>query len=270
MHRPAERTGFSPEVSLDLSRLNFLGVGQSIGLHGLYSRLETRGSLSYLVPRLGNVQGRDLTFTLLYDNALNVRTFASRREEASVQLSEKFSKSITGSFRMAYRRVSVSSVVIPVLLVPELLQPVRIGILSASFAQDRRDDKSDPHRGIYNTADIGVAGRFFGGQRGFVRVLVRNATYYRLTRNLVLAGKPSSASSRHFRRLPAFRHRNRFHCRSASLEAAPIHCVRFPTIRRGRETLARPWFRTDRPLSRQASRSVETRSSSIILSSVFR
>jgi outer membrane protein insertion porin family len=184
---PGGATGISPEVSLDVSRLNFLGVGQSIALHGLYSTLETRGSLNYLVPRLWNVQGRDLTFTLLYDNALNVRTFASRREEASVQLSEKFSKSITGSFRVAYRRVSVSSVVIPVLLVPQLLQPVRIGILSANLAQDRRDDKADPHRGIYNTADIGLAGRFLGGQRSFGRVLVRNATYHRLTRNLVLA-----------------------------------------------------------------------------------
>ena len=184
---PGGTTGLSPEVSLDVSRLNFLGVGQSIAFHGAYSTLETRGSVNYLVPRLRNVQGRDLTFTLLYDNALNVRTFASRREEASVQLSERFSKSLTGSFRIAYRRVSVSSVVIPVLLVPQLLQPVRIGILSANFSQDRRDDRADPHRGIYNTADLGLAGRFLGGQRSFGRVLLRNATYHRLTPNLVLA-----------------------------------------------------------------------------------
>jgi outer membrane translocation and assembly module TamA len=78
-------------------------------------------------------------------------------------------------------------VVIPVLLVPQLLQPVRLGILTADIAQDRRDDKADPHSGIYNTVDIGLAGKFFGGQRSFGRVLVRNATYHRLTRNLVLA-----------------------------------------------------------------------------------
>ncbi len=184
---PAGTTGISPEVSLDVSRLNMFGVGQSIALHGLYSTLETRGFLNYLIPRLGDVQGRDLTFTVLYDNALNVRTFASRREEASARLSEKFSKSIAGSLQLAYRRVSVSSVVIPVLLVPQLLQPVRLGILTADIAQDRRDDKADPHSGIYNTVDIGLAGKFFGGQRSFGRVLVRNATYHRLTRNLVLA-----------------------------------------------------------------------------------
>jgi len=184
---PAGSTGFSPEFSLDVSRLNLFGLGQTAAFHGLYSSLEKRGSVNYLVPRLGNVQGRDLTFTVLYDQALNVNTFASRREEASVQLSNKFSKTITGSFILAYRRVSVSDVVIPVLLIPELLQPVRIGIVSANFVQDRRNDKADPHRGIYNTADIGLAGKFLGGQRSFGKVLLRNATYHELTRHLVLA-----------------------------------------------------------------------------------
>ena len=184
---PAGATGFSPELALDVSRLNFLGIGHTVTLRGLYSSLEQRASLTYLVPRFQNVDGRNITFTTVYDNSLNVRTFASKREEASAQISQKFSKSLTGLFRIAYRRVSVSDVVIPVLLVPQLLQPVRIGIVSANFAQDRRDNPADPHRGMFNTADIGIAGRFFGSQRSFGRVLVRNATYYRLKANVVLA-----------------------------------------------------------------------------------
>jgi outer membrane protein assembly factor BamA len=184
---PAGATGFSPLFSFDISRLNFLGIGHTVTLRGLYSSIEKRGSLSYLAPRFRNVDGRNITFTLLYDNSLNVRTFASRREEASLQLSQKFSKATTGLFRFAYRRVSVGSVVIPVLLVPQLLQPVRIGMLSGNLAQDRRDNPADPHKGIYNTADIGLSGRFFGSQRSFGRVLLRNATYYRVTKAIVLA-----------------------------------------------------------------------------------
>jgi outer membrane protein assembly complex protein YaeT len=184
---PAGATGFSPEISLDVSRLNFLGIGHTVTLRGLYSSIEQKGSLTYLAPRFQNVEGRNITFTTLYENSLNVRTFASKREEASVQLSQKFSKSMTGLFRFAYRRVSVSDVVIPTLLVPQLLQPVRIGMLSANLAQDRRDNAADPHRGMYTSFDIGVAGRFFGSQRSFGRALVRNATYYGLTKNVVLA-----------------------------------------------------------------------------------
>ena len=184
---PGGTTGFSPQFSATLSRLNFLGMGHVISVRGSYSSIEKRGSISYLQPRFRNAEGRNLTYTVLFDNSLDVRTFASKREEGSVQLSQEFSKSLTGLFRFSYRRVSVSNVVIPVLLVPQLLQPVRLGILAASLVQDRRDNPADPHRGIYNTVDFGVTGKFFGSQRSFGRVLLRNATYYKLTRNVVLA-----------------------------------------------------------------------------------
>ena len=184
---PAGTTGFSPEFSLQVSRLNFLGLGHTVTAQAVYSNIEKRGSLTYLQPRVRNVSGQNLTYTILFDNTLDVRTFAAKREEGSVQLAEKFSKSLTGLFRFAYRRVSVSNVVIPVLLIPQLVQPVRIGMLSGTLVQDRRDNPADPHRGMYNTADIGMSGKFFGSERDFARVLLRNATYYQLTKNLVLA-----------------------------------------------------------------------------------
>jgi outer membrane protein insertion porin family len=184
---PGGSTGFSPAISLDVSRLNFLGIGHTVSLRGMYSNIEKRGSISYFAPRYRNVEGRNITVSALWENALNVRTFASRRQEASVQISQQFSRASTGLFRFAYRRVSVSSIVIPVLLVPQILQPVRIGMLSANFAQDRRDNSGDPRRGIYNTADVGLSGKFFGSQRSFARVLLRNATYHRLTTAMVLA-----------------------------------------------------------------------------------
>ncbi|HWE52189.1 MAG TPA: BamA/TamA family outer membrane protein [Bryobacteraceae bacterium] len=184
---PGGSTGFSPEVSLNVTRLNFLGLGHSISLRGAFSTIDKTGSLSYFQPRFRNVDGRNLTYTLFYQDELDVRTFSSRREEASIQLSQKFSKSLTGLFRFNYRRVSVSNVIIPVLLIPQLVQPVRVGILSTNFVQDRRDDPANPHRGVYNTADIGLASSYFGSQRNFGRLLLRNATYYRLTKNLVLA-----------------------------------------------------------------------------------
>ncbi|HXJ41674.1 MAG TPA: BamA/TamA family outer membrane protein, partial [Bryobacteraceae bacterium] len=184
---PGGTTGFSPEISLGVSLHNFQGRGDTVSFRSLYSSIEKRGSISYLHPRFRDVDGRSLSYTLLYDNTLDVRTFAAIRQEASVQLSQTLSKSLTGLLGFAYRRVSVSRVIIPVLLVPQFVQPVRIGILTGSLVQDRRDNRSNPSRGIYNTADIGLADRWFGSQRSFGRLLVRNATYYRLTRTLILA-----------------------------------------------------------------------------------
>lgn len=184
---PGGATGFSPEVSVDLSRLNFFGLGQTLTFHGAYSTIDKLASLTYTQPRFLGDTGRTLTYSVLYNEELDVRTFASRREEASIQLSQKFSKSLTGQFLFSYRRVSVSDVVIPVLLIPLFLQPVRIGMVSTNLIQDRRDNSADPHRGMYNTASFGIAGGFFGSQRSFGRILLRNATYYPLSKNIVLA-----------------------------------------------------------------------------------
>jgi outer membrane protein insertion porin family len=104
-----------------------------------------------------------------------------------VQLSKKFSKSFTGLFQASYRIDNVSDIVIPVLLVSQFLQSVRLGMLSANLVQDRRDNPANPHHGMYNTASFALSTKYFGSQRSFGRVLLRNATYYPLGKNWVLA-----------------------------------------------------------------------------------
>lgn len=180
-------TGFSPQISLNASRLNFLGRGHTVSLRGVYSNLQKRGSLSYLAPRFRDVDGRNFTASILWDNTLNVRTFASRREEAAVQVSQRLSRATQVLGRLAYRRVSVTNVIIPVLLVPQLVQPVRLGMISMNIAQDRRDEPGNPTRGIYNTGDLSLATRYLGSNRSFVRLLMRNATYHPITRHTVFA-----------------------------------------------------------------------------------
>ncbi len=179
--------GASPIISFDVNRLNFLGRGQTLSLQTKYSSLEQRESLNYIVPRFLGSANRTVTFSILYDTTQDVQTFSSRREEASVQTSQRFNRASTLLVRFAYRRISTASVVIPALLVPTLLQPVRIGILSISYIQDHRDNPADAHRGFWNTLDTGLAANYFGSQRSFVRVLGRNATYTSIGRNLVFA-----------------------------------------------------------------------------------
>src|SRR5262249_3476818 len=72
-------TGFTPIFSLNVSRLNFLGIGHTVSLRGVYSSLQKRASVSYFAPRFMNIQGRSITYTVLFDQTLDVRTFASRR-----------------------------------------------------------------------------------------------------------------------------------------------------------------------------------------------
>jgi outer membrane protein assembly complex protein YaeT len=184
---PVGYSGFSPRFLLDVTRINFLGIGHTVNFQGRISNLEQRGLINYTIPRFLSNDRRTATFSTLYDQKRDVLTFSSKREEGSMQVSQKLTKANTGMIRFAYRRVSTSNVVIPALLVPQLLQPIRIGILSGNFQQDRRDSPADAHRGMYNVADFGLASNVFGSQRSFGRVLGRQATYTPIRKTWVLA-----------------------------------------------------------------------------------
>jgi outer membrane protein assembly complex protein YaeT len=195
---PAGQTGFSPRLSFDITRNNMWGVAHSLSLRTRVSTLEQQALLTYAWPRFADNDALTLSFTGLYQESRDVRTFDFKREEGSVQLSQRLSKATTLLYRYTYRQVSVdeSTLKISPLLIPLLSQPVRLGLISGNLIQDRRDDPLDPHKGIYNTLDIGLADRYLGSQRSsvssptatnFVRFLARNATYHPLGKKFVLA-----------------------------------------------------------------------------------
>jgi len=193
LEAPAGQAGFAPRFSFDVSRLNLWGLAHSISLRTRVSTLEQRGLVNYSAPRFRNNDALNLSFTALYDKSLNVRTFSSKRLEGSMQLSQRVSKPTTLFYRYVYRRVSVDTATLKIspLLIPQLAQPVLLGALGFTLIQDRRDDPVDPHKGIYNTLDLGLAEHIFGSQRNFLRALGRNATYHPIGRKMVLARNTS-------------------------------------------------------------------------------
>jgi len=189
LEAPQGQTGFAPDFTLDVSRLNLWGLGHSLSFRGRVSTLEQRALINYTAPRVRGKDTLTLSFTTLYDNSKDVRTFTAQREESSVQLSERLSKSITFLYRYTYRHVTVdqSTLKISPYLIPLFSQPDRVGEVAWSMVQDRRDDPIDSHKGIYNTLDIAAAPRAFGSQITFGRFLGRNATYHPIGKKYVLA-----------------------------------------------------------------------------------
>jgi outer membrane protein assembly complex protein YaeT len=184
---PAGTTGFSPRVSFDIARNNLWGLTHSISLRTRASTLDQRALLTYSWPLFrGNEK---LTFFVSgsFQRSRNINTFNSQRIEGSLQLRQRLSKSTTVFYRYSYRDVRVSDLKVTPFLVPTLSQAVRVGIVEMSLVYDRRDDPLDPHKGMYNTVDLGLAEHIFGSQRNFLRFLGHNATYHQLTPRLVLA-----------------------------------------------------------------------------------
>jgi outer membrane protein insertion porin family len=186
---PAGKTGFSPRVSLDFTRSNLWGLAHSISLRTRVSTLERRGLLTYSWPRFRSQDRFNISFTGLYEDLRDIRTFSYKREEGSAQLSQRVSKATTLFYRYTFRRVDIDQATLKVtpFLIPLLSQPVHLGLVSVAMIQDRRDDPVDPHKGVFNTFDLGLAEHVVGSQRNFLRFLARNSTYHAIGKKLVLA-----------------------------------------------------------------------------------
>jgi len=186
---PVGNTGFSPRVSFGVSRINFLGLGHVVSLQTQVSTLRQRALFNYLAPQFKGHENLALSFSSLFDDSHDVRTFSARRWEGTVQLAQRLSRANSFQLRYTFRRVTLdqNTLNIPIESIPFVSQPLRVGLVGGSFIQDRRDDPVNSHRGILNTIDLAYASNVFGSQTDFLQMLLRNATYYPLGHDIVLA-----------------------------------------------------------------------------------
>jgi outer membrane protein insertion porin family len=187
LDNPAGTAGFAPRFAFGISRINFLGLGQTLGVQTALSTIEQRAALTYFIPHFVSSDKLSFTATGLVDNSNDIRTFTAHRLEGSLQLGQRLSRAYTVQYRLVFRHVTLSNVKIEQLLIPLLSQPETVGLAEFSLIQDKRDDPTDAHHGMYTTANIDFAPKFLGSQTEFGRGLFRNSTYHQLGRDLVFA-----------------------------------------------------------------------------------
>ncbi len=178
---PQGKTGISPRVSLEVTRLNFRGLDHTIVFKGHLGRLQQRALISYNAPSWLGSDTLSLSFTGFYDNTLDITTFTSKRLEGSVQLHQCFGTSdqcvVSGRppteavYSYTYRRVQASNLVITSNLIPILSQPTRVGLPAVTFIRDRRDSPLESTKGTYALWTPGVAASYFGSEADFSRIL---------------------------------------------------------------------------------------------------
>jgi outer membrane protein assembly complex protein YaeT len=187
---PQGRTGISPRVSFDVTRLNFRGRNQTLSLKTRFGRLQQRALISFDAPRWFGRENLKFALTGFYDSTRDVNTFTAERLEGSPQVEQTWSRATTLVYRFTYRRVKVdpNSLKIDPNLIPLLSRPVRVGIPSVTWIHDLRDDPVDAHHGSFTTFDAGVSDSIFGSEANFGRALLQNSTYRRvLGKKYVLA-----------------------------------------------------------------------------------
>jgi outer membrane protein assembly factor BamA len=181
VYKQSGKTGVSPRVSLDVSRINFLGTDKSFNIHTTYGLLEKVATISFVNPHLGGNPNLTGTLTGGYSNVQNISTFQASTIQGDVRVTQKFRRTDTFIYDFQYRRVAVNpdSLAVSANLIPLLSQPVRVGGPGLTWFHDtRQPGPLDANKGSYTSVSEFIASGKFGSQNSFNRVDATNSTYY--------------------------------------------------------------------------------------------
>jgi outer membrane protein assembly complex protein YaeT len=180
----------SPNSSFDVTRLNVGGRPHTASLRTRFSTLQKRAGLTYLAPRFLNHPWLNASAAVLFDETRNVRTFTAQRLEGSIQFESKRSRVTTLLNRYSFRRVTTVDIFSPRTSPSQIAlisDPVLVGMLSQTWFRDTRDDPTDSHRGMFSSADFGVAAKQLGSEASFLRLVFQNSSYHPVRRRFTVA-----------------------------------------------------------------------------------
>ena len=175
------KTGVSPRVSADVSRINLFGTDKSLTLHTTYGLLEKIATLSFNNPHLRGNPLLTASISGGYSNVQNISTFQASTLQGDFRVTQKFRRTDTFIYDFQYRRVAVNpdSLQVSANLIPLLSQPVRVGGPGITWFHDTRNPGPlDASKGSYTSVAEFLASSKFGSQTDFNRVDVSNSTYY--------------------------------------------------------------------------------------------
>jgi outer membrane protein assembly complex protein YaeT len=186
---PQGRTGVSPRVEFDVTRLNLGGRNQTLAFQSHVGRLQQRGLISYTVPKLLDSDKWKLIYTVFYDNSMDVATFTSQRLEGKIDLRQQIGNAGTEpgtrpgpssiTYRFDFRRVKASNFARAFNAgeIALLSLPARVGGPGFTFIRDKRDNPLESTKGNYFTLDGFTALGRLGSEADFGRLLAQNSTY---------------------------------------------------------------------------------------------
>jgi outer membrane protein assembly factor BamA len=175
------KTGVSPRVSADVSRINLFGTDKSLTLHTTYGLLEKVATLSFNNPHLLGNPLLTASVSGGYSNVQNISTFQASTLQGDFRVTQKFHRTDTFIYDFQYRRVAVNpdTLEISANLIPLLSQPVRVGGPGITWFHDtRQPGPLDATKGSYTSMSEFIASSKFGSETDFNRVDGSNSTYY--------------------------------------------------------------------------------------------
>jgi outer membrane protein insertion porin family len=174
---PSQSTFASPRGSIEFTRRDMRGMGETFTTSLLLSRLDQRALAAYTQPHFIGSEWSSLT-SISAERTTENPLFGAGLGDASFQLERVLSKKNNTRLQLRY---AFNRTVLSELLVPELVleqdRNVHLSTFSASLVRDTRDKPLDAHKGEFSTATLGITPTQLGSSASFARFVGQYARY---------------------------------------------------------------------------------------------
>jgi outer membrane protein insertion porin family len=176
----SETTFYGPRGTVQYTRNNLRGKGESLSMTAFAGRLDQRGAVYYIDPNFRWSPWRATVSGSVERNEENP-IFSSQMGLGSVQLQRALDKTKKDIFfaRYSYSKTDLTRVLIP-MLVPAEDQHIRLSTLAVNLTRDTRDNVLDEHKGVLDSVEVDLNTTKLGSSVNFAKLNVQ-AAYYKET-----------------------------------------------------------------------------------------
>ena len=174
----SQTTFYGPRGSVQYTRNNLRGKGESLSITGFVGRLDQRGAIYYIDP---NLRWSSWKGTASFSAERNEENpiFSSQQETGSYQIQRYIDAARKNLFfiEYSYSKVDLTRIEIPA-LVPTADQHVLLSGFGANLTRDTRDNPLDEHKGVLDSIEIDLNATRLGSSVNFAK-LTSQAAFYR-------------------------------------------------------------------------------------------
>ena len=183
----SETTYYGPRGSIQYTRNNYRGKGESLSFTGFAGRLDQRAAAYYINPNFRWSKWGS-TASILVEKDEENPVYSSQVESASYQFQRFLDKKKEDVFflRYSFSQTDLTRILIPE-LVPTQDQHVRLSTIAANITHDTRDNPLDAHKGTLQTVEIDFNASKLGSSVNFAKLTAQEAYYRTIFHNIVWA-----------------------------------------------------------------------------------
>jgi outer membrane protein insertion porin family len=183
----SQKTYYGPRGTIQYTRNNVRGKGETLSLTGFAGRLDQSGGAYYINPNLRWTHWT-ATLSLTVEHNGENPIFTSQQELASYQVQRWLDKQKHKLlfFRYSFSKTDLTRIEIPQLVLPQD-QHVRLSTVSTSFTRDTRNNILNATRGSVASIELDSNFTQLGSSVDFAELTGQLARYKRIPLNIIWA-----------------------------------------------------------------------------------